>query len=127
MHFLWFDCMNLYWCLGRRRLFCVSELIALTVSMRYLSFRTPSFGLCREGCRSIWCLVLPQVLVLTHELSDAASWDMGAYSSHFWPVKPTLLYGRPAKLAPECPVNHCVWYGWRDIGVSKSTTAIPTG
>ena len=67
-----------------------------------------------------------KVLVLTHELSDAASWDLGAYGTHFWPVKPQLLFGRPAKLAPQCPVQHCVWYGWRDIGVLKFTVAFPT-
>ena len=65
--------------------------------------------------------------MLTHELSDAASWDLGAYSSHFWPLKPVLLFGRPAKLAPSCPVQHAVWYGWRDIGVLKFTTAFPRG
>ena len=69
----------------------------------------------------------PEVLVLTHELSDAASWDLGNYQEYFWPVKPMLLFGRPASLAPACPVKHAVWYGWRDLGVLEIAIAIPTG
>ena len=56
-----------------------------------------------------------QVLVLTHELSDARSWDLGKYQEHFYPVRPQLLYGRSATLQPTCNVKQAVWYGWRDI------------
>ena len=71
-----------------------------------------------------YCL---EVLVLTHELSGAASWDLGKYQEYFWPVKPQLLSGRPAALPPKCPVQHSVWYGWRDIGALKIRIAFPTG
>ena len=62
--------------------------------------------------------------MLTHELSDAASWDLGSYSEHFWPVKPQLLYGRSAKMTPQCPVEHAVWYGWRDFGCGKFISSL---
>ena len=67
-----------------------------------------------------------KVLVLTHELSDAASWDLGKYQEYFWPVKPQLLFGRPAAMYPKCPEEHAVWYGWRDLGASKIRIASPT-
>ena len=63
--------------------------------------------------------------MLTHELSDAASWDLGKMQQHFWPVKPVLLFGRPAKLPPHCPVEHAVWYGWRDIWSVENPNEVP--
>ena len=66
----------------------------------------------------IYCL---EVLVLTPELSDAGSWDLGKEQEYYGPVKPQQPFGRPAKLPLHRPVEHAVWYGWRDIGVSKIT------
>ena len=55
-----------------------------------------------------------QVLVLTHEGSDTASWDMGSIQERFYPLRPHLLYGRAAHMEPKITVKQAVWYGWRD-------------
>ena len=61
------------------------------------------------------------MLILTHECADAASWDLGRWQEHLHPVRPVLLFGRAARLPPECAVEHAVWYGWRD---SRAISAI---
>ena len=54
------------------------------------------------------------MLILTHEGSDTASWDMGCIQERFYPLHPMLLYGRAAAMEPSIPVKQVVWYGWRE-------------
>ena len=63
--------------------------------------------------------------ILTHECADAASWDMGQCQEHLKPVRPMLMFGRSARLPPQCPVEHSVWYGWRESRALFATLRPP--
>ena len=54
-----------------------------------------------------------KALVLTYE--GASDQMLHRYFSHRWkPLQPLIMYGRWAKMKPECKPSHAVWYAWKD-------------
>ena len=54
-----------------------------------------------------------KALVLTYE--GACDELLNPYFSHRWkPLQPLTMYGRWAKMEPECEPEEAVWYAWKD-------------
>ena len=65
------------------------------------------------------------MIILTHEGSDTASFDMEDIQEHFYPLRPMLLKARPAitqqqLLYGRATIREAVWYGWREHKDSPS-------
>ena len=51
--------------------------------------------------------------MLTYE--GAGEEMLHPYFSHRWkPLQPLAMYGRWAKIQPQCKPSHAVWYAWKD-------------
>ena len=54
-----------------------------------------------------------QVLVLSHEMAPVGS-RMPYLATVFQPMVPFVLYGRSARMEPQCPGEDAVSWAWRD-------------
>ena len=90
-------------------------------NMRSLQTCTALFELpaTRPSAREIFFTHLPQALVLTHESAPSDLWE--PYLGHLLrPLRPLVLFGRDASLQPRCPLDHAVFFGWKDNGEQKA-------
>ena len=64
-----------------------------------------------------------QVLVLSHEMAPVGS-RLPYEAIVFQPMVPFVLYGRSARMEPQCPGEDAVSWAWRDTGVPIITDPV---
>ena len=66
-----------------------------------------------------------QVLVLTHEAASKEQWWEPYLRYRLAPCEPLIMYGRSAKLEPECKVQEALyWFGMDGLHAAVATCTL---